>query len=233
MASVNPATAPRLDSPLPSEIPTLRLDCVSDFPITGRGDHSFWKRAPHVSLAPVQADFTYRTAAKALWSETGLYFFVECEDRVLRNSFTEDFADLFLEDVVEIFLQPGPENSGYFEYEVSPLGHEIPLLVSQVDGTFHGWLPWKYTGPRKCRAQTVICGGDKAPEAECVGWSVECFIPFALLTGLTSPPTSGTTWRANFCRLDYDTGGAQHSTWSPAVGTNFHDVANFGRIVFL
>ena len=45
------------------------------------------------------------------------------------------------------------------------------------------------------------------------------------------PPKSGTEWRANFYRMDYDDGKPTRWTWVP-VGPSFHEYQKFGRLVF-
>jgi hypothetical protein len=45
------------------------------------------------------------------------------------------------------------------------------------------------------------------------------------------PPKPGTTWRANFYRVDHDGGKATHWYWS-RIEKNFHDYERFGELVF-
>ncbi|HKP32333.1 MAG TPA: hypothetical protein VJT83_06385, partial [Chitinophagaceae bacterium] len=64
-------------------------------------------------------------------------------------------------------------------------------------------------------------------------WTAEVFFPneiFALMPG--TPPRSGDTWNANFCRIDYDSGKSQEWTWSPEVGPSFHELEHFRSIRF-
>ena len=63
------------------------------------------------------------------------------------------FADLWTEDVVEIFFWPDEEMPVYFEYELSPRNYELPILVPNKAGSFLGWRPWKYEGERARSAQ--------------------------------------------------------------------------------
>jgi hypothetical protein len=62
-------------------------------------------------------------------------------------------------------------------------------------------------------------------------WVGEFFIPYALLKPLQNvPPKSGTTWRMNLYRIDYDE--AQTVLDVAARETNFHDFERFGTIRF-
>ena len=132
-----------------------------------------------------------------------------------------------------MFLWPDQDENFYFEYEISPLGVELPILVGNHEGSFMGWLPWHYEGGRKTRKATSARGGEKASMAAVDGWTVEFFIPFGLLRGLGNiPPQPGMTWRANIYRIDYDAEEPSQWAWDNAIGTNFHDFHRFGTIVF-
>jgi hypothetical protein len=45
------------------------------------------------------------------------------------------------------------------------------------------------------------------------------------------PPGPGAKWRANFYRMDYDDEQTSSWDWS-RVGPSFHDIDNFGSLVF-
>jgi len=207
---------------------------VDDFELTGDGAAAAWRAAEWQPLVRVgDGKATYPTRAKVLYSQEGVYFLVDCQDSKLSCTLTEDFADLFTEDVVEVFLWPHEPQWTYLEYEISPLGTELPILVTNHDRRFHGWLPWHYSGPRRARRATAVRGGPKAPGAAVEGWSVECFIPFALLVGLANtPPQPGTRWRANVYRIDFDARPASQWAWCPDTGGDFHNFRRFGTFLF-
>jgi len=119
----------------------------------------------------------------------------------------EDFLDLWNEDVFEFFLWPDERYPVYFEYEISPLGYELPIIIPNFGGRFLGWRPWHYEGARKTQKATAVTGGAKRSGARVTGWKAEVFVPYELLKPLQSvPPQPGTRWRANFYRVDYDGG---------------------------
>lgn len=212
----------------------LTIPKVNDFEVTGRGEAKAWQAASWAPLARVgKGGATYATRAKVVYSATGLYFLVECEDRRLTATMTRDGDDIYNEDVVEVFLWPDESQPLYFEYEISPLGVELPILVPNQNGTFFGWLPWHYEGERQTRRATSVRGGPKASGAAVEGWTAEFFIPFALLKGLGNvPPASGTRWRGNIYRIDYDEKPASHWEWTPMDGPSFHNFRQFGVMVF-
>jgi len=210
------------------------LPRVDDFEVTGDGCATAWKKAEWQTLRRVwSGSATYGTRAKAVYSATGIYFLFDCEDRKLACTALKDFGDLYLEDVVEVFLWPDERQPLYFEYEISPLGAELPIVVPNCRGVFHGWLPWHYTGPRQARRATEVRGGPKLSGAAVSGWNAEFFLPFALLQGLgNTPPTPGMSWRGNMYRIDYDQTPESHWAWSPVTGKTFHKPDEFGTLVF-
>jgi len=209
-----------------------------DFELTGDGSSPEWQQAEWQKMTYLGAEEqSYSTRCKTVYSDTGIYFLVDCEDQVISCSFTEDMQPIFTEDVFEVFLDPAYAESGqqrvYFEYELSPLDKELVLLVPNDEEVFHGWLPWHYEGDRRIRHATNIKGGEKLPMASCTGWQAECFIPFALLSGLANgTPESGTQWRGNIYRIDYDKGASGHWAWNDATGGNFHNYNKFGILKF-
>ena len=110
--------------------------------------------------------------------------------------------DLWNEDVFEVFLWTDERYPVYFEYEISPLNHELPILIPNFGGQFLGWRPWHYERDRATRKATSIIGGPKQSGAAIEGWRAEFFFPYALLRPLQNvPPKPGTHWRANFYRM--------------------------------
>jgi len=207
---------------------------ADDFEVTGAGTASAWQAADWQALRCLgPGSATYATRVKALYSVTGLYLLFDCEDRTLTCTMPNDCDDIFREDVVEVFLWPDEAQALYFEYEISPLGVELPILVPNHEGSFMGWRPWHYEGDRRIRRATSVRGGPKASLAAVEAWTAEFCIPFALLRGLgNTPPVTGTKWRANMYRIDYDSSPATHWAWCERTGCNFHRFRDFGTIIF-
>ncbi len=207
---------------------------VADFEVTGAGDAPAWQRAEWLPLTRVNGGAPYATRAKLLYSDTGIYALVNSADARLTNTLAADNTDLFKEDVVEVFLWPDETQPLYFEYELSPLDYELPLLIPNHEGRFVGWLPGWYQGERRCRHATRVHGGPKAAGAAVSGWTAEMFMPYALLPfSARNPPRPGMRWRANIYRIDYDAGTPTQWAWAPATGDDFHAYREFGALIFL
>ena len=213
----------------------LNVTHTADFELTGDGSAPAWAGARWNELTRVgQGKSTYTARFKALYSDTGIYFFVDCPDRRLTCTIEADNQNIFTEDVVEVFLWTDEAQPIYFEYELSPLNYELPIVVPNHKGRFHGWLPWHGDGARATRHATAVRGGPKAKGAQVDGWSAEFFIPYALFQGLGNErAVAGGSWRANVYRIDYDAGEASHWAWNPETSANFHDYRNFGAFHFV
>ena len=194
----------------------LLVKRTKDFEFAAKDDKAIWDKADWVYLNQVGGDLKYETKFKILYSDKGIYFNIFCEDNKISCTGLQDFDNLYKEDVVEIFLKPEMHRDVYFEYELSPMDSELPLMVASNNG--------------KCKHECNIIGinGDK-----CNGWICHIFIPFELLEGLVAePPTSGKYWLANVCRIDYDSIGPSRWTWCDKIGTEFHNTFLYDRIVF-
>lgn len=227
--------------------PPLSVLKTTDFELNGRGTADNWTAAPWVSLIqrdpailrknnwqiPVETDAInaprYRTEFKILYSDRGIYCLYRCQDSAITATITEDFSHIYDEDVVEAFFWPDTKMPAYFEYELSPLNMELPILIINNKGHAMGWKPWQYEGGRKTRHAVQV---EKNTSGNIVtGWTAEFFIPFALLAPLENvPPNKGTTWRANFYRIDYDR-KPTYTSWQ-LTRQSYHDYESFGSIRF-
>jgi hypothetical protein len=213
--------------------PSMRVLRTDDFAVDGKGGAPAWSKAAWEPLRPRAAGGrTDATRVKMLYSPTGLYVLMDGEDGALTATMKADYLDLWTEDVFEFFLWPDERYPVYFEYEISPLGFELPILVPNFGGQFYGWRPWHYEGKRQTQKAVAVRGDPAEPGARIAGWTAEVYVPYDLLKPLQNvPPHSGTQWRANVYRLDYDGGRNASWNWARVAGT-FHQPDKFGTLVF-
>lgn len=216
-----------------SKPPTLVVPRCDDFAVSGKGDAKAWQAAEWAKLnRRPKGRHDYQARFKMLYSDTGVYVLFDGTDETLTATLQKDFEDLWNEDVYECFFWTSEKHTVYFEYEISPLGYELPILVPNLDGRFLGWRPWHYDGKRKIQKKVSATGGRNESMATVSGWRAEVFIPYELLKPLHNvPPKPGTEWRANFYRVDYD--DKQVTGWDWArVGGSFHQFKKFGTLIF-
>lgn len=141
-----------------------------------------------------------RTAAELLLR-------IECQEpqlQGLRAAVTERDGMVWVDDCVEVFLQPDG-SAPYFHFITNPLGTRF-----DERGRDSGWdADWTCTAGR----------------AEGLWWA-EVRIPFAALGGA---PAQDAEWGLNLCRSRRPV--PELSAWS-ATGSGFHVPERFGRIAF-
>jgi predicted TIM-barrel fold metal-dependent hydrolase len=221
------------DVPAKRERPELKVKPTDDFELTGDGSAAAWKKTEWEPLHKRgDKGANYDTKVKVLYSKKGLYVLMEGTDKKITATFDKDNQHLWTEDVFEVFLWTDEKDPIYFEYEISPLNKELPILCPNLGGKFRGWLPWYEGGAAKTRKATSAIGGELKSGADVQGWRAEVFIPYELLVPLRNmPPKPGTRWRANFYRMDYDDKVQTAWDWS-RVGPSFHEFQKFGTLVF-
>lgn len=211
---------------------SVTIKKCQDFKFSGDGKSVQWENTKWINLVQQDSNSSYRTRVKVLYSTTGVYFLFNCGDKKITSAMRADNLNLWEEDVVEVFLWTDENFPVYFEYELSPFNFELPIMVPNNKGKFLGWLPWNYDGDRKTRHATSVTGGELVNGGSITGWTGEIFIPYKLLTPLSNvPPVSGTKWRANMYRIDYDKGSGMSFAWQKTSHT-FHEYKKFGTFIF-
>ncbi len=212
---------------------SISINKTKDFDITGDGSSNNWKAANWVKIEQrVHLNMNMETKIKVLYSKTGIYFLFFNKDPKLNASIKENGKHLWTEDAVEVFLWPDISKEVYFEYELSPLNYELPLMVMNFDGKPHRWLAWSYEDDRKTQHRTAVQGGDKKIGASIESWTAEFFIPYSLLLPMQQvAPESGTKWKVNFNRMDYLDKKEIYWSWQD-LPDSFHEINRFGTMIF-
>jgi hypothetical protein len=212
---------------------TLTVKKTEDFTVTGDGISPQWNKTEWlpVTVQESSGGTVPATRTKVLYSDRGIYFLFFCEDQKITATLEGDYTALYKEDVVEVFLWPDESFPIYFEYEVSPLNYELPILVPNLNGRANGWLPWNYDGDRRIQHKTSAQGGEKKSHAIIKSWIAEFFIPYKILSPLVAgAPKPGDRWRANLYRIDYD---KDYTTWTWQKNSgSFHEYKKFGTFIF-
>jgi hypothetical protein len=214
----------------------LEIPETQDFILNGRGDHAAWQNAPRFEMPsrdPYGTPMGYETSCKILWSRAGIYFFIDAGDKRLTCTGLPDRADLWKEDVLEVFLWPYSKHAYYLEYEVSPMGSELPLLTTAHGEEYMGSFPTRYQGGRQPRKAVSVRGGPQTPGASVTGWSAEIFIPSFLLYPMPNIHLMpGVEWRMNVFRIDYDEDRPQYFCLHDG-GHSYHNIHAYPTFRFI
>jgi predicted TIM-barrel fold metal-dependent hydrolase len=215
-------------SPAPK---SMRVKFTEDFKLAGDFGADEWKAAERATLTKRgDGPLPYESRVRMLYSKTGLYvLFMGTDEK--RTATLKDGGHLWTEDVFEIFVQPDAGLPTYFEYEISPLGSELALMVTNSSGKLLRWQPWIFEEGETRKVRKIV-RTVPGPNDTIRAWVAEVFVPYVLLKPLADrPPKSGDRWRANFYRVDHDDGKTTSWDWS-RVGPSFHDYKNFGELIF-
>ena len=151
-----------------------------------------------------------------LYSKNGLYVLMDATDRKLTATMSEDFMDLWKEDVFEVFLwtdERDPSTSSTRSRR-SIASCRSWCRTSAESSWAGGRGTTRATGRSARRPASAAARRSRGADEQ--GWRAEFFIPFELLNPLRNvPPKPGTRWRANFYRMDHDGGKRTQWDWAP------------------
>jgi hypothetical protein len=134
---------------------------------------------------------------------------------------------LWLEEVVEFFVQADEHKPSYIEVEVNPLGTLLDLYMLDVRKPLHyeSWNSEKI----KWAVQVVGTVDGKGGDQE---WTCEVALPMEdVVTAPHLPPQAGDKWRLNLYRVEQRS-APRELAWSPTLQNDFHVPKRFGEIVF-
>lgn len=91
--------------------------------IDGKPDEKAWEAAPVAELVfawESQTGAKQKTAARLLWDDNFLYVSYDCEDAEITARYQERDEPVYLDDAVEIFVNPRPSQTGaYYGLEMN------------------------------------------------------------------------------------------------------------------
>jgi hypothetical protein len=217
-------------------------------------ENGIWKwedieiEAPYLSEVVTGEKTRLMTRFRACWTADSLHIRFECEDDHVVATMERRDDPIYLEDVVEVFIDKRGTGAVYYEFEVSPRNVVFDALIHYNGGDKEVDVAWDAKG-----LHTEVLDGDD-------GWrTYDLRIPFADLDwereeeqvqmqelmqeqkqnqmqepGENLTPRHGTEWRWNLYRIDDDLGGNRHYwAWSPTGKVDFHMPHRFGTLVFV
>ncbi|WP_261302027.1 carbohydrate-binding family 9-like protein [Paenibacillus andongensis] len=191
-----------------------------------------------------------KTSFRACWTADALHIRFECEDDHVVATMERRDDPIYLEDVVEVFLDKSGTGAVYYEFEVSPRNVVFDALIHYKGGNKEVDVAWDAKG-----MNTHVSDRDD-------GWRIyELRIPFVDLDwesgqgrereqeqvqedeqkqeqmqkrGEDRTPQHGAEWRWNLYRIDDDLEGNRHYwAWSPTGKVDFHMPHRFGTLIFV
>ena len=168
-----------------------------------------------------------KTEARMLYDDDFLYVSFRCPDKNIWATMKVRDQHLWLEEVVEVFVQADPHKGSYIELEVNPLGTMLDIYLLDIRKPLH-YESWN-SQRLKWGIQLFGTVDGKDGDRE---WTCEIALPIEdVVTAPNLPPRVGDRWRLNLYRVEQRPTPASLA-WSPTFQEDFHVPAMFGEIIF-
>lgn len=190
--------------------------------IDGKLNDSAWKKSGKIYLAPFRGGkSTVTTTVSILKDDKYLYIGFDCEepemDKIVAGKRAANDSNIWRDSGVEIFLNPSGDRKNYYQFMINAAGSMVDIKCKKIGSGNTGDIDWNSNAK-----YAVLKGKDN--------WTAEIAIPVSSLKGFNKKG-----FPANFNRnrvLKTDKKYQKLFTWSPFIRQGFHDLQNFGSIVF-
>jgi len=159
-----------------------------------------------------------RTTVRTLFDESSLYVSLELHDdhpEKIRASHTDYDSDVYWDDSVEIFIEPGNERRAFYQLGINALGTRRDCAVVVGGGGMEYHIEWG-----------VGVDWKSAVRKHSKGWNLEVAIPFS---AFGVKPVRGGMWAFQVQRFAHSDIN-ETSVWSP--GGVYNTPEKFGTLLF-
>ena len=222
----------------PAVLPTYICNyTTSPVVVDGRLNDAAWQSAQPVELVLVQtgAPVSLKTTALFLWDDQYLYVAFHSQDTDIWGTFTKRDNPIFIEEVVEVFIDSNCNQTDYYEVDISPRNTLFDSVITNSTGfrPDPGLLEaWTCVG---CKSAVKVVGTLDNRQDTDRYWDAEIAIPFSRIGSPPGhTPVSGDSWRINLYRIDLSP-NEELQAWSPTLTSgmpNFHVPGRFGILTF-
>jgi hypothetical protein len=225
----------RSESPAPKSYSVGKMQKQPQ--IDGNWHKKEWKNSKPLAIQNYMGNIpAFRPAVQSrmAYDDQHLYVIFKVEDRYVRSVTTATNGPVWRDSAVEFFFSPEaahPEN--YFNLEINCGG---TLLMHFNDRSRKKSIS---LDPEDLKQIAIAHSLPKTVDPEMAGpvtWTIECRIPFSLLTKYAeiTKPSSGVKWRGNFYKIAENSSNPHYITWSQIdqPKPNFHVPESFGTLEF-
>ena len=203
--------------------------------IDGRLNELAWSDAsPAVTLQflwNAQTGARQRTFVQLLRDDHALYIAYRVEDTDITARFTERDDPTFLDDAVEIFINPAPgQEVVYYGFEMNARG----VLYDYLN--YNSRMLFKRFDATHVEVSVALQGTLNDSDDIDDGWTLEVAIPWENFERLSrDPPAAGAVWKANLNRWDGVVPDRRMSIWSDPLNDESwpHVPSRFGELMFV
>ncbi|WP_340105986.1 carbohydrate-binding family 9-like protein [Rhodohalobacter sp. 8-1] len=176
----------------------ITVDGITDEEIWNSSEWTddFINLAGDLSISP-----EYRTKVKLLYDDNYLYVAGEMEESDIYGTMTERNSRLYLDNALEVFIDPDGDTHNYAEFQINALSTIWDLLLTKPyrDGG-RGISQWNLLD---YQSAVYLDGDINNPESEDRKWTTEIALPLAAISEINSGKRtieSGVQWKVNFSR---------------------------------
>ena len=168
-----------------------------------------------------------QTEARMLYDDKFIYFAFRAVDQNIWATMKRRDEHLWLEEVVEVFVQANSAIPNYIELEVNPLGTMLDIYLIDTRKPLH-YESWNSEKMQWAVHVDGIVDGKEGDRE----WTCEIALPLEdVATATRLPPQPGDRWRVNLYRVERLPDVAELA-WSPTLQDDFHVLPRMGEIVF-
>ena len=171
-----------------------------------------------------------KTTFKWLWDDAYLYGAFHVEDNDIWATMTARDDSLWVEEVIELFIDADSAPKTYAEFEINPLNTVLDLyILNKYNNRKDLKQLWKWDCIGLKNAVKVVGTVDNRDDIDQY-WDLEIAIPFdQIYTAPNVPPVAGDRWKIDFCRADRGKKRSVSTFWSPPA---FHNPLSYGIFIF-
>ena len=202
--------------------------------IDGKANEPAWQHADKGTFVAMDGSRPgMQTEFMWLWDDQNLYGFFHINDNNLWATMTKRDQHLWLENVVEFFIDPDGCSKTYAEFEFNPLNTVLDLYILNKYNArkdIRQWWDWDCEG---MKSAVTVKGTINDSTDKDEYWDLEVSLPFSqFYTAPNQPPVSGDEWKVDFCRGEGNEKPAvnESSAWSPPA---FHNPLSYGTMIFV
>lgn len=209
------------------------LRAESKITIDGQFNDAAWQKANWTEFKDTFTGGTLPTPGKCalLWDSERLYVAWDVKDtNILASIYVRD-ERVWVQDVVEIFLDPMKLGRVYYEFQMNAIDNirDVVIMHSGKGAEIYAMGDWDSNTEFK----TTLNGTLENNQDTDVGWTCEMAIPLKeLWLAENHPPMAGDIWRFNVYWINYGLEKPYHGALQPTIEGSYHTPWRFGYIEF-
>lgn len=236
----NNQTASSGDSGTPTyTVEKVDAETAEAISVDGKLEEDVWEEIDALELSSMRSGANFATEVDVFRTDEHLYLGARLEDTHIWSKKAERDANLWEEEVLEMFVDPNGDAKNYLELQINPKGTVFDANFETRKGTGDGSDREQIDRAKKFDLEglesAVDVDGTLNDESdEDKQWTVELKVPLESIPEVDGDTSFDEPWAVNLYRFDRPADGEKAAYgWSTDLqGEDFHNVDQFGRFEF-